>query len=126
MNSKSKIVLAVAVGAAFGATAMYGLHAQAKPKAFRIVESEVLDPAALAVYGPLNATALKAIGARVVAPAGQPTSFVGDAPKRVSIVEFESVDSYRAYRTSDAFKKLTPQRDKALKILRSYLIEGPK
>jgi uncharacterized protein (DUF1330 family) len=102
-----------------------GFNAQAKPKAFRIVESQVLDPAALAVYAPLNAEALKAVGARTIAPAGEPVSFVGDAPTRIGIVEFESVDSYRAYRNSDTFKKLTPQRDKALKIIRSYVIEAP-
>ena len=126
MNSQVKFVVGVVLGAAFGAAAVQGLHAQAKPKAYRIVESEVLDAAALAVYAPLNAEAMKAVGARVLAPAGTPTAFVGDAPKRVGIVEFENVDSYRAYRDSEAFKKLTPQRDKALKILRSYTIEGPK
>jgi uncharacterized protein (DUF1330 family) len=126
MNTKFKIALALVVGAGFGAAAVQGIHAQAKPKAFRIVESQVLDPAALAVYAPLNADALKAVGARVIAPAGTPVAFVGDAPTRVGIVEFESIDSYRAYRNSDTFKKLTPQRDKALKIIRSYVVEGPK
>ena len=36
----------------------------------------------------------------------------------------ECRDKYRAYRDSEDFKKLTPQRDKALKIIRSYVIEA--
>jgi uncharacterized protein (DUF1330 family) len=125
---KRSITIGLAMLASFGlgGAMVQGLHAQAKPKAYRIVETQVLDPAALAVYAPLNAEALKAVGARTIAPAGQPVSFVGDSPTRVGIVEFDSVDSYRAYRDSDTFKKLTPQRDKALKIIRSYVIEGPK
>jgi uncharacterized protein (DUF1330 family) len=126
MNSKFKFTFGLVLGAAFGAAAVQGLHAQAKPKAYRIVESEVLDQAALAVYAPLNQAALKAVGARAVAPAAQPIAFQGDAPKRVSITEFESVDSYRAFRDSDAVKNITPQRDKALKVIRAYVIEGPK
>jgi len=36
MNTKFKIALAIVAGAALGATAMQGLHAQAKPKACRV------------------------------------------------------------------------------------------
>jgi hypothetical protein len=45
MNPKSKIVLAVVVGAALGAAALQGLHAQTKPKAYIVTDSEVLDAA---------------------------------------------------------------------------------
>ena len=43
MNPKSKLVLALVVGAAVGAAAMHGLHAQAKPKAYQVTELEVID-----------------------------------------------------------------------------------
>ena len=39
MTSKSKTVLAILVGAALGGTAIHGLHAQAKPKAYTVTES---------------------------------------------------------------------------------------
>ena len=42
MNPKSKIMLAVVVGAALGAATVQGLHAQVKPKAYSVVEFEVL------------------------------------------------------------------------------------
>src|SRR5690349_1061441 len=40
MNSNSKIALAVVVGAALGGATIHGLHAQAKPKAYSITETE--------------------------------------------------------------------------------------
>jgi hypothetical protein len=40
VNTKSKIVIAAVAGAALGATAMQGLHAQAKLKAYSIGEIE--------------------------------------------------------------------------------------
>ena len=54
MNTNFKIAVAVVAGAALGAAAMQGLHAQAKLKAYSVTEVEVLDPAALAVYTPLS------------------------------------------------------------------------
>ena len=47
MHTKSKIVLALVAGVALGAAAVQGLHAQAKPKAYLVTESEILDQAAL-------------------------------------------------------------------------------
>ena len=52
MNPKSRIVLAAVVGAALGAAAVQGLHAQAKPKAYIVTETEVIDASALAAYVP--------------------------------------------------------------------------
>src|SRR3982074_3417131 len=42
MNTKSKIVLAAVAGAALGATAIQGLHAQAKLKAYSVGEVELI------------------------------------------------------------------------------------
>ena len=125
MNTKFKIALAVVAGTALGAAAMQGLHAQAKPKAFVITETEVLDAAALAAYSPLARAAADAAGARRLSPPGGKTvAFVGEAPKRVGIQEWESLEKAQAFRNSDAFKNLTPQRDKATKTIRSYAVEA--
>jgi uncharacterized protein (DUF1330 family) len=125
MNTKSKIVLAVVAGAALGAAAVQGLHAQAKPKAYLVTESEVLDAAALAAYLPQAGAAVQAAGGRRLAPpAGKIVAIVGEAPKRVGISEWESLEKALAYRNSEAFKKLTPQRDNATKTIRVYAKEG--
>ena len=39
MTSKLKIALATVVGAAIGAAAIHGLHAQTKPKAYTVTSS---------------------------------------------------------------------------------------
>jgi hypothetical protein len=57
-------------------------------------------------------------------PGGKTVAFVGEAPKRVGIQEWESLEKAQVFRNSDAFKKLTPQRDKAVKTIRSYAVEA--
>ena len=49
-----KLVFGVVVGAALGAAAIQGLHAQAKPKAYTVSELETLDAAANAAFVPLS------------------------------------------------------------------------
>src|SRR5687767_14582271 len=125
MNSKSKIVMAVIVGAALGGVTVHQLHAQAKPKAYTVSELEVIDPVALKSYSPVVQAAQKGAGGRVLGTAGgKIVGFVGEPPKRVTIIEWDSLEQAIAYRNSEAFKNLGPQRDKALKIVRSYFVEA--
>ena len=48
MTPNFKFALTVVASAAFGAAVVQGLHAQAKPKAYAITETEVIDAAAQA------------------------------------------------------------------------------
>jgi uncharacterized protein (DUF1330 family) len=50
MNANFKIALAVFAGAALGASAMQGLHAQAKLKAYSVAEVETLNAAGQESY----------------------------------------------------------------------------
>jgi uncharacterized protein (DUF1330 family) len=126
MNRYISLGLAMLAGAAIGAVAVQGLHAQAKPKAYYVVEIEPLDAAANVAYGPLVQAAQKAAGARAFGTAGQKVvGFEGAPPKSAAISEWDSMDQVQAYRSSAAFKNLAPQRDKAVKILRAYAVEGP-
>jgi hypothetical protein len=71
MNTTHKIALGVLAGAALGAAAVQGLHAQAKPKAYIVTETEVIDAAALAAYVPQAQAAARAAGGRPgIVPAG--------------------------------------------------------
>lgn len=127
MNPKLRIVLAVAVGAAFGAAAVQGLHAQAKPKAYSVTETESLDTAAQQVYTPLVQAAQKAAGAgarNFRTAGGRVVALEGAAPKRVAITEWDSLEQAQAFYTSKAFKDLTPQRDKAVKTIRRFIVEA--
>lgn len=125
MNSKSKIALGVVVGAALGAVAVQGLHAQAKPKAYIVTEIETLDVEAQKAYAPLNQAAQKAAGGRNLGTAGgKIVPLVGDPPKRVGITEWDSLEQALAYRNGKAWKELSPQRDKAQKTVRQFVVEA--
>ena len=124
MNTNIKIALAGITCAALGATAMQELHAQAKPKAYTITESELLDAAALAAYSPLIQAAVTAAGGRRVhLVGGKVVAIEGAAPKRVAINEWGSVEQAQAFSASKAYKDLAPQRDKATKTIRRYAVE---
>jgi uncharacterized protein (DUF1330 family) len=126
MNTKSKIVLALVAGAALGAAAVQGLHAQAKPKAYLITESEVLDRAALDTYLPQVRQAAKAAGGNLdfVPPGDKIVALVGTAPKRIGVSEWESMEKAQAWFKSPERQALAQQRDKAQKITRQFLVEG--
>ena len=101
MHTKSKIVLALVAGVALGAAAVQGLHAQAKPKAFLVTESEVMDRAAVPPYGTVLSPAMQTAGGRWVndgtGPTEKITAVIGDPPKRVGVVEFENLDKAQAW-----------------------------
>jgi|ERR1700730_2195014 len=125
MKTRYTVALAMLTGVAIGAAAVQGLHAQAKPKAYQVTELEVIGDAANKVFAPLVAASQKAAGGRnLQTNGGKIVAFVGDAPKRVSITEWDSLDQAVAWRNGNGWKDLSPQRDKAIKILRQYFVEA--
>jgi uncharacterized protein (DUF1330 family) len=124
MKTKYTVALSMLAGVAIGAIAVHGLHAQAKPKAYQVTESEVIDAAAIAAYNPVVQATQKAAGGRSFRTTGRIVANVGMAPKRVSISEWDSLEQAQAWDNSDARKNLAPQRDKAIKIIRQYLVEA--
>ena len=117
--------LALVAGVGLGAAAVQGLHAQAKPKAYLVTETEVLDPAALSAYLSQVREAVKPAGGNVdfVAPTEKIHAVVGDAPKRVGVSEWESLDKVKAWIDAPERKALAPQREKAQRITRQFIIE---
>src|SRR5580704_7431105 len=124
MNTNIRIALAAAVGAALGAAAVQGLHAQAKLKAYSVTEVEVLDPSALAVYTPLILAAIKDAGGRTFNTAGGTIAFTGEVPQRVGIIEWDSLEQAQSFFQSPVFRSLSPQRDKAERYIRQFAVEA--
>jgi uncharacterized protein (DUF1330 family) len=124
MNPKSKITLAVVVGAALGAAAIQGLHAQATAKAYTVSELETLDAAANVAFVPVIAAAQQAAGGRNLRTGGGKIIAMegGTAPKRVA-TEWDSLAKAQAFYNSKAWNDLTPQREKAVKTTRRYIVE---
>jgi uncharacterized protein (DUF1330 family) len=124
MNTRFKFALCLVASAALGGAAVQVLHAQGKPKAYSITENDVLDAAALATYVPKIQAAQKAAGGRPFnTGGGKMVTFMGEAPKRIAITEWDSLEQAINFRNSAAFKGLAPERDKAVKAIRSYAVE---
>jgi uncharacterized protein (DUF1330 family) len=125
MSRYITVGLAMLAGAAFGAAAVQGLHAQAKPKAYTVSELETLDAAAEAAFVPVVQAAQRAAGGqpfrtgggRIVAMEGT------SAPKRVAITQWDSLEQAEAFYKSKAWLDLGPQREKAQKTIRRYVVE---
>jgi uncharacterized protein (DUF1330 family) len=126
MNPKSKIVLAVVAGVALGAAGVQGLHAQAKPKAYTVTELEPLDAAAAAAFATVARAAHSAAGARPFRTGGGKTVAIDGAaaPKSVALIEWDSLEQAQAFYNSKAWKDLAPQREKATKTIRRYVVEA--
>jgi uncharacterized protein (DUF1330 family) len=125
MKTQYTVALAMFAGFGLGAVAVQGLHAQVKPKAYTVTEIEALDQAALATYIASVTPTIKAAGGRNFNTAGgKIIAFTGQPPKRVAIIEWDSPQQAQTYLDSTAWKNLTPQRDKAEKITRSYVVEA--
>ena len=124
MNTKFKIALAIVAGAALGAAAMQGLHAQAKTKAYAVSELEPLDAAAAAAFAAFARAAHTAAGARPFRTGGgKIVAIDGAAPKSVAIIEWDSLEQAQAFYNSKAWTDL-PQREKATKTIRRYVVEA--
>ena len=131
MNTKFKLTLAVLAGAAIGATAVNGLRAQAKAPLYVVSELDVTNPDAYGKeYAPKAQALIKSSGGRFVAiggvagaGAGKVTAFDGEAPKRVTVQVWDSMEQYQAYRNLPAFKETRQIGDKYAKF-HTFAVEG--
>jgi uncharacterized protein (DUF1330 family) len=69
--------------------------------------------------------AIKSAGGRTFNTADvKIVGIVGEAPKRVAINEWDSLEQVQAFYSSKAWKDLAPQRDKAQKLVRLFAVEA--
>jgi uncharacterized protein (DUF1330 family) len=98
------------------ATSRFGLHAQAKPKAFTVTELETLDAKAAADVAVRVQKMQEGAGGRNFRTGGgKVTDMEGPPPpQRIAITEWDNLDKAQAF---------GPERDKALKTIRRYAVE---
>jgi uncharacterized protein (DUF1330 family) len=131
MKTHYTVILAMLAGAAIGATAVNGLHAQAKSPLYLVTEIDVTNPEAYGKeYAPKAQALIKASGGRFLAiggaagaGAGKVTAFDGEAPKRATVQVWDSMEQYEAYRNSPAFKEARQIGEKYAKF-RTFAVEG--
>ena len=74
------------------------------PKAYVIADIDVTDPEAFARYRELSTAAAAAHGGRFIVRGGHAEALEGDRqPKRVVVLEFDSVDAARAWYDSPEY-----------------------
>ena len=131
MKTYYTVTLAMLAGAAIGAAAVNGLHAQAKAPLYVVSELDVTNPEAYGKeYAPKAQALIKASGGRFLAiggvagaGAGKLTAFDGEAPKRVTVQVWDSLEKIQAWYNSADYKEARKIDDKYA-TFRSFAVEG--
>ncbi|KRR08472.1 hypothetical protein CQ12_40305 [Bradyrhizobium jicamae] len=130
MRSNYKVAVAVTAGVAIGALAVQSLHAQAKPPVYFVAEIDVTNPDAYAKeYAPKVQAIIKAAGGRFLAiggsasTTGKVTAFDGDAPKRVVVQVWDSMEKIQAWRAKPEYVELRKVGEKYA-TFRSFAVDG--
>jgi uncharacterized protein (DUF1330 family) len=125
MKTRYTVALSMLAGAALGAGALQGLHAQATPPIYYVAEIDVTNMDAYTKeYAPKAQALIKTHGGRILAAGQNVTPIEGEPPKtRVVIQSWDSMAKIQAWRGSAEFKELRKVGDLYAKF-RSFTIEG--
>jgi uncharacterized protein (DUF1330 family) len=132
MKTRYTVALSMLAGAAVGAFAIQGLHAQAKPPVFAITEIDVTNPEAFGKeFAPLAQASIKAAGGRQLAIGGSGgagaspiTTLEGAPPKgRVVIQVWDSLEQLKAWYNGPAYTEARKIGDKYA-TFRRFAFEG--
>ena len=125
MKTRSMAALALLAGAAIGAVAVQGLHAQSKAPVYVVTETDISDLDAFQKeYLPVVQPTIKAAGGRRVAAGQNIVVLEGPSPgTRVAINEFDSLEAVQAWRASADYKAARKIGDKYAKF-RAFAVEG--
>jgi uncharacterized protein (DUF1330 family) len=125
VNSKHKVALAMAASFALGAAAVQGLHAQAKPPGYVIVEATVTDnDGYMKEFIPPAAKAIQEGVGKYVVRGGKTVSLAGSPPPpRFILLQFDSIDKAQAWWDSPGRQEAHAIGDKYA-LFRIFATEG--
>jgi uncharacterized protein (DUF1330 family) len=124
MNQRIALGLTLLVGGAIGATAIQGLHAQAKPPTYVVVAiRKINDADSFKAILPKYPAAVEAAGGHFVVRTDKITSLDGTPPQRFVLLQFDSPEKAQAFHNSAATKELDAIRAKSTDSL-SFIVEG--
>jgi uncharacterized protein (DUF1330 family) len=121
---KYAVAISLVVGAAIGAAAIEGLHAQATLAAYSVSEIEITDQAAYAPISQILTDENKKMGAKQLTRGGRIEVVEGTAPKRIVINQWPSMDAAKKFYSSDVVKKAFEDRKKFTSGQRTFIVEG--
>ena len=125
MKTNRKLALAVLVGIAIGAAGAVAIHAQqakAAP-AYVIGEVEVTDPVTFQKYSEKVPGTMAAFNGRYLVRGGKTQALEGEAPKRIVVIAFDSMEQAQAWDDSPAYDAIKPIRQSSAKS-RLFIAEG--
>ena len=125
MKTRFTAALALLAGAAIGAIAVQGLHAEGKPPVYVVTEIEITNMDAYQKeYVSLARASIKASGGRLLAAGQDFVALDGPPPgTRVAISQFDNLEAVKAFRGSAQYKDARKIGDKYAKF-RAFAIEG--
>jgi uncharacterized protein (DUF1330 family) len=125
MKTRFTVALSILGGVAVGALAVHGLHAQAKPPGYAVVEIEVTNQDAfMKEYSPIAGKAITEGGGTYLARGGKTVAIEGEPPKsRMVIIAFDSIEQAQATFASPAYREGRKIGDKYAKF-RIWATEG--
>src|SRR5260370_41610262 len=125
MNRYGTLAMGMLAGAALGAAAVNGLHAQNKaPGAYVVVDlSEISNRDLFQTLLPKAEPAMTAFGGKFVIRTENIVALDGTPPKRFVVIAFDSVEKAKAWKASASAKAVDMIRDKTTKSSQ-FLVEG--
>ena len=124
MKTPYTVALSMIAGAALGAAAIQGLHAQAKPPVYTVTEIDVHNVEAyVKEYVPVVQPILKKGGGTLLAASLKVTVMLGTAPKRIAINRWDSLEAAQAVYNSAEYKAAEVIGSKYA-TFRLYAVEG--
>jgi uncharacterized protein (DUF1330 family) len=117
MKTNHKLAIALVAGVAIGGAVIQGLHAQATPPAYVVVDiSDITDPQGFKAIPPKSGPeTLAPFGGRYLIRTEKITALDGVAPKRFVVIAFDSVEKAKAWKASPSALEVDVIRDKTTK-----------
>jgi uncharacterized protein (DUF1330 family) len=123
-GSLSATTIALAAGAAVGDSVVQGIHAQATPLTYAVVDiSSVTDPEGFKALIPKAGPATAPFGGKFFVRTENITASDGTPPKRFVIIVFDSLAKAKAWDASEAQKEVTAIRMKSTTSLQ-FFVDG--
>ncbi len=125
MKLNHKLAITLVAGVAVGGAIIQGLHAQATPPVYVVVDiSDITDPQGFKAIPPKSGPeTLAPFGGKYIIRTEKITALDGTPPKRFVVIAFDSVAKANAWKASANSKEVDVIRDRTTKSTQ-FLVEG--
>lgn len=125
MKSNHKLVVVLLAGISIGVGGAHAIHEQqVKPApGYVVAEVDVTDPEAFKKYAEKVPATVAASDGHYMVRGGKIQAVEGEAPKRIVVIAFESVEKAHAWEYSPAYEAIKPIRQSSAKS-RIFIVEG--